>query len=220
MAKTGSESAFFYGTLMHPKILRRVIKNDGKHLKICPAVLSDYTRHRIRNEDYPGLVPYDKGKKLLNRELAPDERCTRGTLVIGLTAADLRRVDAFEEEGDVYIREAVRIRALEEPITLEEFVDEEGHDRDLVERIMPTHLPISEILEKIESEAVETETYVYQDVTVLESELWSFADFLRDKASPWLDGSRQEYYDTDPEPKEGPETEFDRRIRQSDGVTA
>lgn len=128
-------------------------------------------------------------------------------------------MDAFEEEGDVYIREAVRVHALEEPITLEKFVDKEGHDKDLVERIMPTQLPISEILEKIVSEAVETETYVYQDVTVLEPELWSFADFLRDKASPWLDGSKQDF-DTDPEPEEGPETEFDRRIRQSDGVTA
>jgi len=32
-------SAFFYGTLMHPKILTRVIGNDGSHLEICPAVL-------------------------------------------------------------------------------------------------------------------------------------------------------------------------------------
>jgi hypothetical protein len=32
-------SAFFYGTLMHPRILKRVINNDGSHLKICQAVL-------------------------------------------------------------------------------------------------------------------------------------------------------------------------------------
>lgn len=32
-------AAFFYGTLMHPMILRRVINNSGNHLKICPAVL-------------------------------------------------------------------------------------------------------------------------------------------------------------------------------------
>lgn len=31
--------AFFYGTLLHPKILKRVIGNDGSHLEICPAVL-------------------------------------------------------------------------------------------------------------------------------------------------------------------------------------
>ena len=32
-------SAFFYGTLMHPQILRRVLQNDGAHLRICPAIL-------------------------------------------------------------------------------------------------------------------------------------------------------------------------------------
>jgi len=32
-------SAFFYGILLHPKILKRVIGNDGSHLEICPAVL-------------------------------------------------------------------------------------------------------------------------------------------------------------------------------------
>ena len=32
-------SAFFYGILMHPKILLGVISNDGSHLKLCPAVL-------------------------------------------------------------------------------------------------------------------------------------------------------------------------------------
>ena len=33
-------SAFFYGTLMHPKILKRVLHNDASHLMICPAILS------------------------------------------------------------------------------------------------------------------------------------------------------------------------------------
>jgi hypothetical protein len=36
---TAHYTAFFYGTLMHPKILKRVIKNEGAHLEICPAVL-------------------------------------------------------------------------------------------------------------------------------------------------------------------------------------
>lgn len=34
-----AKAAFFYGTLMHPKILLRVIGNDGAHLEICSAVL-------------------------------------------------------------------------------------------------------------------------------------------------------------------------------------
>lgn len=36
---TGTHAAFFYGTLMHPKILRRVIGHEGDRLEICPAVL-------------------------------------------------------------------------------------------------------------------------------------------------------------------------------------
>ncbi|KAH9020466.1 hypothetical protein EDB85DRAFT_1896184 [Lactarius pseudohatsudake] len=41
-------SAFFYGTLMHPKILKRILKNDASHLKICPSILLDYTRHKVK----------------------------------------------------------------------------------------------------------------------------------------------------------------------------
>jgi hypothetical protein len=33
-------SAFFYGALMHPKILKRVLHNDASDLKICPSILS------------------------------------------------------------------------------------------------------------------------------------------------------------------------------------
>ncbi|KAF8558147.1 hypothetical protein OG21DRAFT_1520001 [Imleria badia] len=40
-------SAFFYGTLMHPKISKRVIRNGGPYLQIRPALLLDYTRHKI-----------------------------------------------------------------------------------------------------------------------------------------------------------------------------
>ena len=33
-------SAFFYGILLHPKILKRVLNNDASHLQICPAILT------------------------------------------------------------------------------------------------------------------------------------------------------------------------------------
>ena len=36
---SAGHSAFFYGILMHPKILLGVISNDGSHLKLSPAVL-------------------------------------------------------------------------------------------------------------------------------------------------------------------------------------
>lgn len=36
--------AFFYGTLMHPDIIRKVIGNDGSHLRAAPAILQ-VSRH-------------------------------------------------------------------------------------------------------------------------------------------------------------------------------
>ena len=41
-------------------------------------------------------MPYEKGRKLLDRELEPEENCVRGTLVIGLTLGDIARLDIFE----------------------------------------------------------------------------------------------------------------------------
>ncbi|KDN48710.1 hypothetical protein RSAG8_02697, partial [Rhizoctonia solani AG-8 WAC10335] len=52
-----SVSAFFYGTLMHPAVLKRVIGNDASHLQATPAVLTSFTRHHVRSCDYPAIVP-------------------------------------------------------------------------------------------------------------------------------------------------------------------
>ncbi|KIK10353.1 hypothetical protein K443DRAFT_80905 [Laccaria amethystina LaAM-08-1] len=93
MVKT---SLFFYGTLMHPKILKRVIRNNGAHLQLCSALLLEYTRHRIKDEDYPGIVPYSGSRKLFNYDLKEEERTVRGILVTGLTAQDVAYLDFFE----------------------------------------------------------------------------------------------------------------------------
>ncbi|KAJ3783036.1 hypothetical protein GGU10DRAFT_317492 [Lentinula aff. detonsa] len=94
-------SSFFYGTLMHPKILKRVIGNDASHLQIAPAVLfvSLIGFDLCQYADYPGVVPYHEGQRLFTRELTHEERCVRGTLVTGLTSQDMACLDYFE--GDV-----------------------------------------------------------------------------------------------------------------------
>ncbi|KJA22919.1 hypothetical protein HYPSUDRAFT_40404 [Hypholoma sublateritium FD-334 SS-4] len=92
-------TAFFYGTLMHPKILKAVIRNDGSHLRVCPAVILEYTRHKVKHADYPGVVPFQQGKKLFSHTLSQEERSVRGALVEGLTEKDIEYLDAFE--GDV-----------------------------------------------------------------------------------------------------------------------
>jgi len=45
-------SAFFYGTLMHPKILKRVLHNDASHLKICSAILMVGPLHAQRHASH------------------------------------------------------------------------------------------------------------------------------------------------------------------------
>jgi hypothetical protein len=54
-----THKAFFYGTLMHPEILKRVIGNDGSHLEICPAVLmaSNLDVHNDRSPDWMWIIP-------------------------------------------------------------------------------------------------------------------------------------------------------------------
>ncbi|TFK20278.1 hypothetical protein FA15DRAFT_673595, partial [Coprinopsis marcescibilis] len=98
MADSSSKvyNSFFYGTLMHPKILTRVIGNEGTHLRFCPAILLDHTRHRIKNGDYPGVIPYSAGRELFSRELTQEERSVRGIFVTGLTESDMTRLDLFE----------------------------------------------------------------------------------------------------------------------------
>ena len=55
---------------------------------------------QIQGCEYPGVVPYERGKQLFpDRELGQEERSVRGTLVRGLTLPDIGHLDVFE--GDV-----------------------------------------------------------------------------------------------------------------------
>ncbi|KAF9048628.1 hypothetical protein BJ165DRAFT_1461208 [Panaeolus papilionaceus] len=168
-------TAFFYGTLMHPKILQRVIKNDGSHLECCPAVLMDFTRHKVKGADYPGLIPYSKGLGLFKHPLILEEKSVRGTVVKGLTDSDLEALDCFE--GDEYIRRPVQAHLLG-PFTS---VSTHGTNYDDLIPTQPPPLPVD--IESID--ATEVETYVYCDETNLEAELWSLSDFVKNNAWKW-----------------------------------
>jgi len=195
-----TKSAFFYGTLMHPKILRKVLRKRGTHLTICPALLKDYTRHQVNYADYPGIVPYEKGRKLLDRELEPEESCVRGTLVIGFTPDDIAKLDTFE--GSEYKREVVMVYPLEEPTPLEKFIEEDGHDRNLIARIVPAQPAHADDVIMADKAGVETETYVYGDESELRPALWSFTEFVDKNAWKWYGGE-----------SDRPETEIDRRMQ-------
>ncbi|KAN0140930.1 hypothetical protein V8E53_001374 [Lactarius tabidus] len=72
-------SAFFYGMLMHSKILKRVLHNDASHLKICPSILSVNPLHQ--DADYPAIMRSERSKAVLGRELTSEENSTPGILV-------------------------------------------------------------------------------------------------------------------------------------------
>lgn len=96
MSSPHTYSLFFYGTLIHPPILHRVIGSDGKHLTFLDAVLDGHARLHIRGEDYPAVVPLEAAREVMKRELEGEERSVRGVLVTGLTDRDVGALDVFE----------------------------------------------------------------------------------------------------------------------------
>ncbi|KAH7873728.1 uncharacterized protein C8R40DRAFT_1048611 [Lentinula edodes] len=170
-------SSFFYGTLMHPKILKRVIGNDASHLQIAPAVLFEHTRHKVKYADYPGVVPYRKGQTLFTRELTHEERCVRGTMVTGLTSQDMTCLDYFE--GNEYSRCSIEIHPLQPLIDIPAY-DVALDDKSLVPADPPPLPPTSELLP-----AIPAQTYIYNDLENLEADLWSFEDFIKNNAWKW-----------------------------------
>ena len=102
---------------MAPQVLHRVLYGSTKPhssqlaaLKIQPAILPHYVRHRVAFCDYPAILA------------SPDSSsCVRGTHVQGLTAADQWRLDIFE--GEQYERIKVKLRLL----------DAENHECEEVE---------------------------------------------------------------------------------------
>lgn len=94
----------YVGTLMAPQVLSRVCHGSHKSLAnpnmtTRPAVLHRYRRHKVKNADYPAILPH-----------IGFESSVRGTVVSGLTDGDLWRLDIFE--GDEYERQRVKVRIL------------------------------------------------------------------------------------------------------------
>ncbi|KAF2871253.1 hypothetical protein BDV95DRAFT_573613 [Massariosphaeria phaeospora] len=156
-----SHTAFFYGTLMAPQILHRVIWGTpfpptpahAALLRIRPAILHAHRRHKVRYADYPAILP------------STTTSSVRGTLVEGLTDGDMWRLGIFE--GEQYKRKKVRVRVLEqEDVTGSSSQPGDGH---------------------VEGEEVEAEVYVWcSSPDELESEEWDFAEFVRDKMKWWV----------------------------------
>ncbi|TDL19892.1 hypothetical protein BD410DRAFT_899874 [Rickenella mellea] len=180
-----SSSAFFYGTLLHPKVIKRVLGHNGENLKICPAVLLEHTRHHVKDCDYPAVIPYAKGHSLFGRELSQEERSVRGNVVTGLTDEDMELLDVFE--GDEYTREKVHVHVLGtfEPLN------------DTSEQTVPAH---AKELPSEFGDPIETDVYIWAAPTsLLDPKLWSYDTFIRDNAWKWVGPTedRESYLEVD-----------------------
>ncbi|KAF1347272.1 hypothetical protein EJ07DRAFT_143379 [Lizonia empirigonia] len=153
-----SHAAFFYGTLMAPPVLHRVIwgsqtpptPTHASLLSIRPAILPAHQRRKVAHADYPAVVP------------ASAESEVRGMLVYGLTDGDIWRLDIFE--GSEYARRPVRVRVLEV----------KGRVRD-AEHVHG------------EGDEVDAQTYIWTaGGHRLEAAEWDFEHFVAEKMGRWV----------------------------------
>lgn len=176
MSSSGPHSAFFYGTLMAPKVLSRVCfgqnlpnstTNRLSSLTFAPALLAGYRRHRVKNADYPGIIPNSNAE-------------VRGTYVTGLTDGDIFRLDQFE--GNEYERRKVKVQILQESKVIS---------------ITGTTGEVPPLARHVIEEEVECETYVFTGGDeFLEAEEWDFDEFVKEKMWRWVgrDGEEQGEY--------------------------
>jgi hypothetical protein len=136
---------------------------------VRPGLLADYSRRKVRDNDYPAIIP-QAGASVI------------GTVVSGLNEMDIIRLDGFE--GSMYERKKVRARVLEEQVW-----DGDGKiDEDAWQRV-------SGVAEG-ERKMVWAETYVWDlEWERLEEEEWTYEEFRRDKMKRWVDEDDNEEYD-------------------------
>lgn len=154
---------------MVPQILYRVcygtenpLPEVVSHLRLSPALLRNYSRRKVLHADFPGII-------------AQRNHTVLGTLIHGLTDADVKWLDHFE--GDMYKRVRIEVEALES-----EMFDANGNiNEEEMEKVKAK--------KKEKRSMVKAETYVWDlGEGRLESEEWLFADFRREKMKNWIDG--------------------------------
>ncbi|KAG8887351.1 hypothetical protein FRB98_000220 [Tulasnella sp. 332] len=193
-------SAFFYGTLMHPSILRRVIANDGNHLKICSAILFSHVRLHVQHCDYPAVVSYDVGQKVMGEKaISDDEKTVRGVVVRGLTAQDIALLDVFE--GDEYRRESISAVSISPWSSLND-----AKTNDVLSKSLALPDPTS-------TPKISALVYIWEaSIERLAPQIWSYDVFVREKIGRWLEN--------DPTDEEQRQDEVNRRVSMAGTILA
>lgn len=165
----GDHTLFFYGTLLAPPVLHRVIYGTTTptpethpamtYLRIRPALLRGYRRHRVAHADYPAIVPEAGG-------------VVRGSVVSGLTQGDVYRLDIFE--GSQYGKADVQVEVLE-GVSVYEAAPRDGQEEETA------------AAGEAAKEIVQAQTYVWSAPrNYLDPQEWDFEDFKRHKMRRWM----------------------------------
>ena len=104
---------FCYGSLEFAEVMREV---TGRSFAGEPATLDGFARYRVRDADYPGLVP-ESGAR------------TVGTLFRALDAVALAALDRFE--GALYERKTLDVRRRGGNAAAQVYVVRESHRHTL-----------------------------------------------------------------------------------------
>lgn len=100
--ESNTHNLFFFGTLMVPSILSRVLHHRSplelKNIVMQPALLHGYTRLAVAGTDYPAIVDAETSSRWIGRELHESESSVEGVYVMGLTDEDAEVLDVFEGE--------------------------------------------------------------------------------------------------------------------------
>uniref|UniRef100_A0A0D9WTU5 Putative gamma-glutamylcyclotransferase n=1 Tax=Leersia perrieri TaxID=77586 RepID=A0A0D9WTU5_9ORYZ len=88
----GAHSVFVYGSLMTDEVVRTIIKRVPP--SSAPALLPNYHRFNIKGRIYPAILPVESKK-------------VAGKVIMGITDAELRILDEFEDVE--YVRRRVEI---------------------------------------------------------------------------------------------------------------
>lgn len=176
-------SLLFYGTLVHPAILARMIGHQGSNLIVQPAILEGYALHHVKGEDYPGLVSLSDSQRILSQQEGekiedsslPKKTAIRGMLVKGLSVMDVKKLDKFE--GDEYIRQAVDV-LLDESI--QPLKNDQRSKSQSIDQVLSSLTP--ERIETILNDKSATERcHVYRwyaSTDMLEPRIWTFETFM------------------------------------------
>ncbi|KXH43325.1 AIG2-like family protein [Colletotrichum nymphaeae SA-01] len=152
---SGPHTAFFYGTLMEPKVFFTVVQGNGNPPQaikdlytFTPALLHDHTRHRVQLADYPGMIPEAGGSVL-------------GIYATGLTDANVLKLDFFE--GSEYEKKMVTVKVRSgdgASAGAGDGTEQKEEDKQAM-------------------------AYIYKRPENLERVEWSFEEFRKDKMHVW-----------------------------------